>query len=185
MSKFMKRAMAMVLACVSVLGMMAGGGMAVEADASSFPYQAYKAPARTWGPLTDCEKHSASNEDGHYADIKVGKWDTRSGKLEDSIRFCVANKESYRNTHYVNYILDGKYTEMAGLISFCDRSEDFAEATVRIYLDNELAYESFELSDFSDDADFLLDVEDVKVVRVVCSTTKKVEAFCVVAASVR
>ena len=74
---------------------------------------------------------------------------------------------------------------MIGLISFCDsKSDAFAECQVKIYLDNELAYESIELSDLSDDDDFLLDVEDVKLVRIVCSTTEKGSAFCVVAASV-
>lgn len=190
MTKIMKRTMAMVLACLTAVGMMAGcrGGFALEANAcvaNDFPYQKYQAPERTWQPLTDCEKHSASNETEHFADVKVGNWNTRSGKLKDSVRFCVANKESYRNTHYINYNLNGNYTEMAGLVSFCDKSEDYAEAEVRIYLDNELAYESIALSDLSDDEDFTLDVEDVQVVRIVCSTTKKVSAFCVVAASVR
>lgn len=186
MMKMMKRAMALVLACMTVVGMMIGGCLTVKADAATYPlYQKYQAPERTWKSLTDCEKHSASNEEGHFADVKIGNWDTRSGKLKDSIRFCVANKKSYRNTHYINYKLDGKYTEMTGLVSFCDKSEDFAEAEVKIYLDNELAYESIQLSDLSDDDDFTLDVEDVKMVRIVCSTTKKVSAFCAVAVSVR
>ena len=193
MKKFMKRAMAMALACVTVLGMLAGTGGAVRASAQTWDppaedfglYQPYKAPERTWKPLTECEKHSASNEEAHFADVKVGNWYARSGKLKDSIRFCVANKKSYKNTHHINYVLDGQYTQMTGIVSFCDKSDDFAEAEVKIYLDNELMYESIKLSDLSDDDAFTLDVEDVQMVRIVCSTTKKGSAFCVVAASVR
>ena len=190
MFKVMKRAMAMVLAVMMMVGMMAatGSGLAVKANAyaldSAGVYQKYEAPERTWMPLTDCEKHSASNEEGHFADVKVGNWYARSGKLKDSIRFCVSNKETYKNTHYINYKLDGKFTQMTGLASFCDKSDKHAQVTVKIYLDNELAYESISLSALSDDDEFTLDVEDVKMVRIVCSTTKKASAYCVVAASV-
>ena len=197
MKKIMKRAAAMVLACLMAVGMMAGvgsqGGLALKANAYTLTkpapnapaYQKYEAPKDTWIPLTDLEKHSASNEEAHFADVKVGNWYARSGKLKDAIRFCVSNKKSYKNTHYINYQLDGNYTQMIGLVSFCDnKSDDFAEAEVKIYLDNELAYESITLSDLSDDDDFLLDVEDVKMVRIVCSTTQKGSAYCVVAASV-
>lgn len=189
MFKGMKRMFAMVLACVLLLGVGGGqAGFALEADAVSWAagpgYKKYEAPQRTWQPLTDCEKYAASNEEAHFADVKIGNWDTRSGKLEDSIRFCVANKKSYKNTHYIIYDLNGNYTKLSGLVSFCDKSDDYAEAEVKIYLDNELAYESITLSDLSDDDDFTLDVEDVDYVRIVCSTTKKGSAYCVVAASV-
>lgn len=187
MFKVMKRAMAMVLACLMAAGMFqCNDGFALKANAQEWftPYKKYEAPARTWKPLTDCEKYVASNEKAHFEDVKVGNWNTRSGKLKDSIRFCVANKKSYKNTHYIVYDLNGNYTKMTGLVSFCDRSEDYTEAEVKIYLDNELAYESITLSDLSDDDDFTLDVEEVKYVRIVCSTTKKGSAYCVVAASV-
>lgn len=197
MKKFMKRATAMALAFLMAMGMMAGfgpqNGLALTAGAYTLDtpapnapvYDKYEAPKNTWIPLTDLEKHSASNEDAHFADVKVGNWYARSGKLKDSIRFCVSNKKTYKNTHYINYELDGNYTQMTGLVSFCDKKSDaFAEAQVKIYLDNELAYESITLSDLSDDDDFTLDVEDVNMVRIVCSTTKKASAFCVVAASV-
>ena len=49
-------------------------------------------------PLVECERINRSNEDGHYADVVVGKWDCKAGRLADSIRFCVANKKSYKNT---------------------------------------------------------------------------------------
>ena len=197
MKKIMKRATAMVLACLVAVGMLVGfgpgEGLALTADAYTLQsvapnaptYNKYEAPKNTWVPLTTLEKHSASNEEAHFADVRVGNWYTRSGKLEDSIRFCVANKKHYKNTHYINYPLDGEYTQMTGLVSFCDsKSEKYAEAEVKIYLDNELAYESITLSDLSDDEEFALDVEDVQMVRIVCSTTKKGSAFCVVAASV-
>lgn len=192
MFKGMKRMFAMVLACALLLGVtggQAGDGFALEANAKSWAagpgYKKYEAPERTWQPLTDCEKYAASNEEAHFTDVKVGNWDTRSGKLEDSIRFCVANKKSYKNTHYIVYDLNGNYTQLSGLVSFCDKKSDaFTEAEIKIYLDNELAYESITLSDLSDDDDFTLDVKDVNYVRIVCSTTKKGSAYCVVAASV-
>ena len=196
MLKIMKRATAMVLACLMAAGMLTGfgpgEGLALTAEAYTLKtvapnapiYEKYEAPENTWIPLTDLEKHSASNEEAHFADVRVGNWYARSGKLKDSIRFCVSNKKTYKNTHYINYMLNGNYTQMTGLVSFCDKSEKFAEARVKIYLDNELAYESITLSDLSSDEDFALDVEDVKIVRIVCCTTKKASAFCVVAASV-
>ena len=183
MFKVMKRAMAMVLAVMMVVGMMAVKANAYALEPAGV-YQKYEAPTRGWMPLTDCEKHSSSNEDAHFADVRVGNWYARSGKLKDSIRFCVSNKETYKNTHYINYQLDGKFTQMTGLASFCDKSDKHAQATVKIYLDNELAFESITLSDISDDDEFTLDVEDVRMVRIVCTTTKKASAYCVVAASV-
>ena len=122
MFKGMRRAMAMVLAVLVMAGMMTGvqgEGFALKADACSWNgaglYKKYEAPARTWQPLTDCEKYAASNEEAHFADVKIGNWQSRSGKLEDSIRFCVANKKSYKNTHYIVYDLNGNYTQMTGL----------------------------------------------------------------------
>lgn len=192
MLKGMKRMTALVLACLMMAGMMGvgqdDGGLVLTASAWSLEnpgiYQKYEAPERTWTPLTDCEKYNASNEEAHFADVQIGNWYARSGKLKDSIRFCVANKKSYKNTHYIIYDLNGDYTQLTGLVSFCDKSDSFAEAEVKIYLDNELAYESITLSDLSDDDDFTLDVEDVEYVRIVCSTTQKGSAYCVVAASV-
>lgn len=193
MFKGIKRISALVLACLTMIGVMgfgqSEGGLALTAKAYDLPssglYQKYEAPEREWAPLTGCEKYVASNEDGHYADVVVSNWYARSGKLKDSIRFCVSNKKSYKNTHYIIYDLNRDYTELTGLVSFCDKSEDFAEATVKIYLDNELAYESITISELSDDDDFTLDVEDIKYVRIVCSTTKTASAYCAVAASVR
>lgn len=188
-----KRMTALVLTCLMMAGMVGFGqpeeGLALTANAWTLEspglYQKYEAPERTWAPLTECEKYAASNEDAHFADVEVGNWYARSGKLKDSVRFCVSNQKSYKNTHYIIYDLNGDYTQLTGLVSFCDKSDDFAEAEVRIYLDNELAFESITLSDLSDDDEFTLDVEDVEYVRIVCSTTKKASAYCVVAASVR
>lgn len=187
MFNFLKRMSAMVLACLMTAGMM-GDGLALTAKAWTLEspgiYQKYEAPEKTWIPLTELESVAASNEEAHFADVKVGNWHTRSGKLKDSIRFCVANQKHYKNTHYIIYELDGNYTQMTGLVSFCDKSGKFANAEVKIYMDNELAYESITLSDLSDDDEFTLDVEDVDRVRIVCSTTKQASAYCVVAASV-
>lgn len=193
MFKGIKRISALVLACLTLVGVMGFGqsesGLALTASAYELPdsglYQAYEAPKRDWAPLTGCYKYMASNEDGHYRDVVVGNWYARSGKLKDSIRFAVANKESWKNTHYIIYDLNREYTELTGLVSYCDKSEAFAEATVKIYLDNELAFTSDTISERSSDDDFTLDVEDVKYVRIVCSTTKTATAYCAVAASVR
>ena len=189
MFKGMKRMTALVMSCLMTVGMLAGNG-ALTANAATWStsselYKKYEAPERSWSPLTECKKYSASNEEAHFGDVSVGNWNTRSGKLKDSIRFCVANKKSYKNTHFIIYELDGNYTELTGLVSYHDQSEDHTEAVVKIYLDKELAYESITISELSDDDEFTLDVEDVKYVRIVCSTTKKGSAYCVVAASVR
>lgn len=141
-------------------------------------------PTYEWTPLTDCEKVLASNEDGHTADLVVGDWDSNAGRLPDAIRFCVANKESYRNTHYCIYKLNGSYNSLSGLISFSDKSEKFASAKILIYLDNELAYESSPISAGSSDQSFTLDVRGVTSVRVACSTTETHKAYCVLSASV-
>ena len=193
MFKGIKRISAMVMSCVMAVGLMGAGqsegGLAVAAKAYDLEpagvYRKYEAPQRDWAPLTGCEKVLASNQEAHFADVQVGNWYARSGKLKNSVRFCVSGQDSYRNTHYIIYNLKGNYTQMTGLASFCDKSADFAEAEVRIYLDNELAYESITLSDLTGDDEFTLDVEDVRNVRIVCSTTGKATAYCVVAASVR
>lgn len=137
-----------------------------------------------WTPLTGCEKGKFSNEEAHFADVKIDDWDSRAGKLPDSIRFCVANKESYKNTHYCNYKLKGNYDWISGLISFSDKSDKHATAKIHIYLDNELAYESDTISALGNDEFFKLDVRGVKTVRIVCSTTETHKAYCVVSASV-
>jgi len=144
----------------------------------------YQMDSCDWIPLTACEKIAVSNKDAHELDLVVGKWKTNSGVFPDSIRFCVSNKEDYKNTHYCVYRLRGNYQSLSGLVSFSQKSEKFATARVLIYLDNELAFESHVLSDSSTDESFALDVSDVDLVRVVCSTTDMPSAYCVVSASV-
>lgn len=137
-----------------------------------------------WMPLTECEKTMASNEQAHFADIKVGDWDARAGELPDSIRFCVSGKETYKNTHYCIYNLNGNFNYLSGLFSFMDKSDKYATAKIQIYLDNELAFESGTISDLTADESFTLNVRGIKKVRIVCSTTDKHVAYCVLSASV-
>lgn len=138
----------------------------------------------SWTPLTDCERIAVSNKESHQKDMVVGDWDSRAGKLPDSIRFCVSNKESYRNTHYCIYKLDKNYEWLSALVSWSDKSEQFATAKIHVYLDNELAYESDVFSENSNDFTFYVDVSGVELVRIVCSTTDMPSAYCVVSASV-
>jgi hypothetical protein len=137
-----------------------------------------------WIPLTSCEKVKASNEEAHFADIKVGDWTARAGKLENSLRFCVSGKESYKKVHHITYKLGGNFDTMSGLVSFMEKSDAYATAKIQIYLDDELAFDSGTISDLSNDKSFTLDVRDVKMVRIVCSTQDKHTAYCVLSASV-
>lgn len=73
---------------------------------------------------------------------------------------------------------------MSGLVSFSPKSGKFATAKIQIYLDNELAFESGMISETSKDEAFTLDVTEVEVVRVVCSTPDMPSAYCVISASV-
>lgn len=138
----------------------------------------------SWLPLTSCEKLNASNETAHFADIVVGDWDTRAGRLPDAIRFCVSGKSNYKRTHYCTYKLNGNFNYLSGLISFMDKSEDYATAKIQIYLDNELGFESDTISALGTDQSFTLDVRGVKNVRVVCSTQDNHTAYCALSASV-
>lgn len=137
-----------------------------------------------WIPLTECEKTQSSNEEAHFADVKVGDWNTRAGELPDSIRFCVSGKENYKRTHYCIYKLNGNFNYLSGLTSFMDKSDKYATAKIQIYLDNGLEYESSTISDLSTDESFTLDVRGVKTVRIVCSTKDNHTAYCVLFASV-
>ena len=123
MFKGIKRISAMVMSCVMAVGLMGAGqsegGLAVAAKAYDLEpagvYRKYEAPQRDWAPLTGCEKVLASNQEAHFADVQVGNWYARSGKLKNSVRFCVSGQDSYRNTHYIIYNLKGNYTQMTGL----------------------------------------------------------------------
>ena len=55
---------------------------------------------------------------------------------------------------------------------------------MKIYYDNELAFDSGLISERSEDVPFSIDVSDVEVVRVVCSTPDRGSAYCVVSATV-
>ena len=136
-----------------------------------------------WMPLTACEKLKASNEEAHFADVKVGEWKTRSGKLPDSLRFCVSGKETYKKVHHITYKLGGNFDTMSGLVSFMDKSDKYATAKIQIFLDDVLAFDSGTISAMSTDKSFNVDVRDVNVVRVVCSTLDKHTAYAVLSAS--
>ena len=139
--------------------------------------------AYQWMPLTSCEKLKASNEEAHFADVKVGEWKTRAGKLPDSLRFCVSGKETYKKVHHITYKLGGNFDTMSGLVSFMDKSDKYATAKIQIFLDDVLAFDSGTISAMSTDKSFNVDVRDVNVVRVVCSTVDKHTAYAVLSAS--
>lgn len=137
-----------------------------------------------WTPLTECEKINASNEEAHFADVVVGDWNAVAGKLPDALRFCVSGKKSYKKTHYISYKLGGNYNYLSGLCSFMEKSDKYATAKIEVYLDNELAFASDTLSDLSPNQSFTVDVKDVNIVRVVCTTRDEHTAYCVLSSSV-
>lgn len=146
--------------------------------------QEIRLPTYAWTPLTECEKISASNEDAHFADVVVGDWNAVAGKLPDALRFCVSGKESYKKTHYITYKLGGNYHYLSGLCSFMEKSDKYATAKIQVYLDDELAFASNTLSDLNPNQSFTVDIKDVKVVRIVCTTADEHTAYCALSSSV-
>ena len=140
--------------------------------------------AYQWIPLTEFEKVKATNEEAHFQDILTGDWDTRAGELPDAIRFCVSGKENYRKVHSVTYKLGGNFQHLSGLVSFMDKSDKYATFKIQVYLDDKLEFESNEISALTADQSFTLDAINVKMVRIVWSTTDEHTAYCALSASV-
>lgn len=93
--------------------------------------------------LTLCKATKDSNEAGSTTDVKVGRWtDTFGCGYEDAIRFWVADFGNWSPEEYVQYQLDGQFSELDLTIAAEENSGVNTRGKLLVYCGTELLYES-------------------------------------------
>lgn len=139
----------------------------------------------SWTYLTECKEMSKSNYPSNGS-VKTGSFtDIYSRRVSNALRFSVADRDGWSNMEFIKYHVDGKYTEMSGLIMPEINCNENALMQVRVYLDNTLIYETEEIAGDAEEISFYLDITDADVVRVECLTREKPIGYCLVTAAVR
>lgn len=134
--------------------------------------------------LTDLRKLRDTNAHGKNKDVIIGDFREDSGKeIEDAVRFWVVDKSGYTNTESVDFYLANSYTTLSGLVFAGEQSENGANMTLRFYGDERLIGE---ITNITKDKEYCpeIDVSDVEVLRVECSTQKSAHGYCFIQASV-
>ena len=134
--------------------------------------------------LTNLKKLRDTNADGKNEDVVVGDFREESGKeIDDAVRFWVVDKSGYTNTESIDFYLANSYSSLAGMVFAGDQSEKGANMTLRFYGDERLIAE---IADITKGSEYFpeIDVSDVEVLRIECSTEKSSHGYCFIQASV-
>lgn len=139
---------------------------------------AYLSPAAdSWTYLTT---QKVLNHSSETADVTVDNWTDPAGAVYwNALRFWVNNSPNWSNTEYIEYSLDGLYNTLSGSIVSSDESDSNAVMHVEIYLDGNLTFTSQDIGYYDSDS-FLLDVQGVTSVRIVCTTKSRANGYCIV-----
>ncbi len=131
-------------------------------------------------PLAWCTMVENSNKIGSNSDVAVGTWtDVTNTQHPDSLKFWVVEKKGWSNTEHAVLQLGGQYETMVGSVVMANVSKANSYASIRIYLDGTLAYESGNVRNDMGAVSFTLDVTGVTQVRVVCTTTCPNSSHCI------
>lgn len=130
-------------------------------------------------PLTDLKLLSDTNADGKNDDIKYGTFYHNGWEWNDAVRFWVTDKSGYTNTESMEVYLANAYTELYIVAFAAEESEGDTNMTLRFYGDGELLYEMTDITKDSKEKDTRIDVTDIEVLKVECSTEKDAFGYCV------
>lgn len=130
-------------------------------------------------PLTDLKLLSDTNAKGKNADVKYGTFYHNGFEWKNAVRFWVADKSGYTNTESMEVYLANAYTELYAVVFAADESDDDTNMTLRFYGDGELIYEMTNITKDAEERDTKIDVTDVEVLKVACSTEMDAFGYCV------
>lgn len=127
--------------------------------------------------LTMLKKLADTNAKGKTEDVKLGDFYERGEKLTDAIRFWVIDKSGYSNTESIDLYLASSYSTVVGYVFAGDDSDPDTNMTLRFYGDGKLIYE---LTDITKSNEYHpeIDVTDVKVLKIECTTDAKAFGYC-------
>ena len=130
-------------------------------------------------PLTELKLLSDTNAKGKNDDIKYGTFYHNGREWLNAVRFWVADKSGYTNTEYIEVYLANAYTVLDIVAFAAKESEDDTNMTLRFYGDGELLYEMTDITKNSKEKDARIDVTDIEVLKVECSTEKDAFGYCI------
>lgn len=130
-------------------------------------------------PLTELKLLSDTNAKGRNDDIKYGTFYHNGREWLNAVRFWVADKSGYTNTEYMEVYLANAYTELYIVTFAAKESDDHANMTLRFYGDGELLYEVTDITKDAKEIDTRIDISDVEVLKVECSTEKDAFGYCI------
>lgn len=129
--------------------------------------------------LTDLKLLADTNAKGKTDDVKYGTFYHNGWEWENAVRFWVADKSGYTNTESIEVYLANAYTVLNVVTFAAKESDDDTNMTLRFYGDGQLLYEMTDITKNSKEKDTKIDVTDIEVLKVECSTEKDAFGYCV------
>lgn len=130
--------------------------------------------------LSDLRLLSDTNAKGKHEDVKFGSFYEKGRTWNDLVRFWVIKKKGYTNTESMEVYLAGSYTTLVALAFAGGESDEDTNMTLRFYGDGTLLYEMKDIVLGSEEEYSYaeIDVTDVKILKVECTTDVKAFGYC-------
>lgn len=128
--------------------------------------------------LTELKLLSDTNAKGKVDDVKYGSFYQNGREWEDTVRFWVIDRSGYTNSESMEVYLAESYSTLAALAFAGAESDDKTNMTLRFYGDGELIYEMTDIILGAEESYAEIDVSDVEVLKVECSTEVDAFGYC-------
>lgn len=135
--------------------------------------------------LTDMKLISDTNAEGKKDDVKYGSFYQNGREWDGLVRFWVANKSGYTNIESMEVNLANSYTTLTALVFAGNESDDNTNMTLHFYGDGELLYEMKNIVLDAEEQYAEIDVTDVEILKVECSTDVDAFGYCFLQGVVR
>ncbi len=129
--------------------------------------------------LTDLKLLADTNAEGKTDDIKYGTFYHNGWEWDNAVRFWVADKSGYTNTESMEVYLANAYDELHFITFAARESDDDTNMTLRFYGDGQLLYEMTDITKNAEIKSDEIDITDIEVLKVECSTEKNAFGYCV------
>lgn len=130
--------------------------------------------------LTDLRLLSDTNAKGKHEDVKYGSFYEKGKKWNNLVRFWVADKRGYTNTESMEVYLAGAYENLVVQAFAGSKSDKDTNMTLRFYGDGTLLWEITDivLEEESDKNQVKIDVTNINILKVECSTEENAFGYC-------
>lgn len=113
-------------------------------------------------------------------DIVLDTWtDTKGNTYENALRFWVKNATGFTNEEEIHYELNGEYTTLKCTVALGSDTLDYGSGYITIYADGYYETSSATVSRYTGKTEFEIDVTDVDILTIKCSTYSMDDSYII------